>query len=767
MTRLDGAAMLKTEDTNSRRIELILRQIDALPTLPAVATRLLSLTASDDSSAKEVIKLVSSDPSLTAKILSLCATADRGLREDVMTIDKAVVLLGFTTIRNAVLSIKVFETLGPRIQHVGTAETIDDNDVANSQFDRTAFWRHSLAVAIAAELICEAERKSADLPPGEAFVCGLLHDIGKIALDHVLPKSFSRVIELTDLNQGNISEFERRIMGLDHHTAGKRLAEQWQLPHRLQDAIWLHGSAFDTLPRLDHRRLVGVIGLADLIVRRQHLGYSGNFTLRQTPQEIAEKLQLQHFDLARVELRLHAELETRARALGLDDTPSQELFLQSIQQANEVLGRLNGMLDRRSRAASRQAQILEAINEFHRHATPGRTVQDVLNAVATSARSVFGEGFYTMLYPTDDGDDKPAWLISQYQNGDRVVRSQLVEPPPHAPDLARMEDAQLVGVNMMGVLPWVVDYLLEAPDVREIKLIPLSCGWGTPAVLLHDQPMLPPWPQLAPLVTTWGAAIAAAAQHDGARRLGEELAAANNALADAQDRLLAAESMARLGEMASGAAHEMNNPLAVISGRSQLLAMSLSPGSKEQSAAQTVFEQAHRLSDLITSLRMFADPPEADRKPADVGKLLSNIVKTVRTKVTSSEASVPIDLQIKGELPPMHIDRSQIDRAVTELVVNAVQSQPRTGVVITVLIESTERQLMIQVMDDGIGMDAHTLDHAMDPFFSAKPAGRRAGMGLTVAQQMASGHGGRIELRSQPGRGTVSTLILPLDSLPG
>ena len=130
--------MLRTEETNARRIELILRQIDSLPTLPSVATRLLTLTASDESSAKEVIRLVSSDPSLTAKILALCATADRGLREDVMTIDKAVVLLGFNAIRNAVLSIKVFETLGAKIQHVGTAETIDD-DKPGLPFDRTAF----------------------------------------------------------------------------------------------------------------------------------------------------------------------------------------------------------------------------------------------------------------------------------------------------------------------------------------------------------------------------------------------------------------------------------------------------------------------------------------------------------------------------------------------------------------------------------------------------------------------------------------------------
>ncbi|MEM9294625.1 MAG: HDOD domain-containing protein, partial [Planctomycetota bacterium] len=105
--------MVAPETAQPRRVELILRQIDALPTLPAVAARLLELTSSDDSRAREVIEMVSADPALTARVLSLCKAADRGVRlgltEGVLTVERAVLFLGFTAVRNVVLSLSVFE----------------------------------------------------------------------------------------------------------------------------------------------------------------------------------------------------------------------------------------------------------------------------------------------------------------------------------------------------------------------------------------------------------------------------------------------------------------------------------------------------------------------------------------------------------------------------------------------------------------------------------------------------------------------------------
>ena len=139
--------------TKNRRTELILSQIDSLPTLPVIATRLLTLTSSDDddSHASEVIQLVSADPTLTAKVLSMCRKSDRGVNDEHLTVDKAVVLLGYNAIRNAALSIKVFEIFDhPAAENGEPADHDPSDDVEGKRFNRVNFWRHSLAVGIAA-----------------------------------------------------------------------------------------------------------------------------------------------------------------------------------------------------------------------------------------------------------------------------------------------------------------------------------------------------------------------------------------------------------------------------------------------------------------------------------------------------------------------------------------------------------------------------------------------------------------------------------------
>lgn len=770
-----------TDSAQVRRIELILRQVDSLPTLPAVATRLLTLTASDDSHIQEVIELVSSDQALTAKILSLCSRAFRGVRREALTIDKAVVLLGFNAIRSAVLSLKVFEVFdAPRpAAWSGQDPSSSDADATQSfgddaqcSFDRANFWRHCLAVGIAAELIAAAHPGQDDITAPEAFVCGLLHDLGKLALDYMLPKSFARVISLTELNQGNIAELERRVIGIDHHTTGKRLAEQWQLPEVIRDCIWLHGSTYEMIPNMKHRRMIGLISLADLLVRRHHIGYSGNFLIKVDQDQLATALDLDPRRVDDVTHQLHEELLRRQSVLGLDDQPSRELFLQSIQQANEVLGRLNDALERRSRTAAGQSRILEAITHYHNQTTPGQSVQDALDRMIASATEALGVGYYGALYQAMDttGRQEGPWLLCQYdrfEDQPTPTDSRYVDPPTQSASLSEMQLSTSTSLSLMSALPWISSNLRSGLDLWSIKLLPVSCGLGTIAILLHNQPTLPPWRQMHPLTSCWGAAIAWASQHDNTRRLGEELAQANLALSEAQEHLVRTASMVRLGEMAAGAAHEMNNPLAVISGRSQLLTMSLSPGSNEQQAAQTIFEQSHRLSDLITLLRLFADPPKLTRRYLNIGMLLDDTIKRVRRDLPQIDSQKPITLHLKNTLADVELDPTQMGLAIRELLLNAVQSHPKTSVHVTARPDPSGQAVIIQVKDDGKGMDSHTLDHATDPFFSSKGAGRQVGMGLARAEQLIHAHGGSLELHSTPGVGTVVTVKIPLDSSEG
>ncbi len=598
---------------DARRVDLVLQQIETLPTLSAVAVRLLEATADDNADVGEIVGLISSDVALTTKLLKLCRTVHRGRARTVSTVSRAVVLLGLDALRSAVLSLQVYETLRQ------AAAEHDDDPAGEHRFDRAGFWRHSLGVATAARLIAEAQlqaarqgpgkRPAAGLPqPDEAYVAGLLHDLGKAALELILPRSVERVLALTEQYQVGMAEVERRVIGVDHHTAGKRLAEYWRLPHLLQDVIWLHGQPYEALPDLEHRDLIALVSVADLLVRQQHIGFSGNQQRGEDLDHACADAGLDPELVRGIVPDLHAAVASQAQAIGLDETPSQDLLLDSIGQANQALGRLNTLLQDRSQQSLQQSRALRSITEFNAAASPGRSVLSALADVARSASGLFGEGLTLLIYQARGDQD---WQIYQFTADGRLSHSHEGPPPPGCPALEDLSGDGQLSMRAASVLPWLADFLGEAIDIREVQLLPLVGAWGTTAVLAHDRveaslrfaPAL-----MQSLTSTWAAAVAAAAQHAGAKQLGEQLVEANRALAETQHKLTEARALARLGEMAKGAAHEMNNPLTIISGRSQLLASKLSVEHGREEA-QAIAEQAHRLSDLITALHLFADPP--------------------------------------------------------------------------------------------------------------------------------------------------------------
>lgn len=738
------------------RIELILQQVSTLPTLSTVATRLLRLTASDESDLREIVRIIESDPALTARILSMCRRANLGMADRIRTVERAVVMLGFESIRNAVLSVEVYDLLSdsaeqPEPEERRSAVLADSRECT---FDRRAFWKHSIGVAAAAQLLAESLGKAHAIAPDEAFVCGLLHDLGKIVLDRLLPRTYQRVVEAADRHLADIAEIERRIIGVDHHTVGRRLAQQWQLPHVMQDVMWLHGQSYDTLPDVPHRPMIAIVGMADVVARRQHIGYSGNHHVPQRVDSISGPLTLTRHDEDLISGRLHEEVAARAEAMGLGEIPSVTLLAESIARANRMLGQVNESLAHRTRAAARHEQALKAIADFHERSAPGRTVASACAEVVQSASRELGPGFYATLTPLRD---RKRWQLSQYQNDGRLTRGQVVEPVGGHAVVEALADQTQWSMVMMEWLPWVADFVVDAGDLRRIRLLPLRCGWGLVGVLLHDREINEQGfsrVQIASLCQTWAAAVAAATQYEGSQRLGEQLAEANRILTETQARLSRSQALAALGEMAAGAAHEMNNPLTVISGRSQVLAAQIKDP-KQNVMARQIVEQAHRLSDLITSLHLFAEPPHPERRRIVVEDVVQAAVKRALER---RKSPVPISLRVSANVPVAWLDPEHVTLALLELIVNACEAEPKQIIEVRAEVEKDTDRLVLTVRDDGKGMSEHARDHAFDPFFSEKKAGRQPGLGLARAQRLVEAHSGRIEIRSELGLGTTARI---------
>ncbi len=760
--------------TPDKRTELILQQLDQLPTLPTVAVRVLEMTAQPKTAAKDVVTLIESDPSLTSRILRIVHRADGGLRSDINSIERAVVFLGFEAVRNAALAVGVYETFGPESTEPGHAPR---------RFDRTEFWKHCIAVACMSELLAEQLKqqhgKAAGVETSDAFVGGLLHDIGKVAIDAALPKSFARVIDAVEMLRCDIADVERTVIGLDHMVVGKRLAERWMLPAIFRDVIWMHGQLPQALPEnCRNPRLVNIVTLADIVVRQQHLGFSGNHAFTVPIPMLLEKIGLTTKQLEAATSKLVSRIEPRAKALGLGESSSEDLYRQALVQANRELGRMTDQLAMKNRRLAVRAKFFEALAGFHDEMRPDSPPATVLFAVAQTATSVLDTTAVAAFSLNPAKDAAEVMIISS--TGD-VLQRGIVEVS--TPTLGAGGDSSSFNIHPSNLpspesgdgpihpagqeLEWLSSTVAPRLGGASTYWIPLRadglCIGGVIWGATPDEPtrLSTQYNELTALAGGWSLALRTCQIREESRVLNEQLAEANRRLTSAQEEIMRARMLASVGEMAAGAAHEMNNPLAVISGRSQLLAMQLTDA-KESGHARLIAEQAQRLSDIITELMDFAKPTPPKPESCDLAELIDRSLKQAKASPELADRRIEVTL---SEQPRVLADLAQVSSALAEVLVNAAQAtDPRSGSIeISAAFDRWGGQVVLSIADNGCGMDERTLIRAFDPFYSAKPAGRRRGMGLAKALRWVEGSGGSMRLESKPNQGTRVVIVLPAD----
>jgi putative nucleotidyltransferase with HDIG domain len=196
-----------------------LAEIKEISTLPHVMTRIMEIITDEQSSAVDLAEEIANDTSLTAKILKMVNSAYYGFYREISEVSDAVVVLGFNEIRRLSLAISVLDMIGGK-----------------SKEHRVAFWNHSFSCAAMSDILVK-ERRIAEQG---AFTAGLLHDIGKAILDQYFNDMFNAVQDRMRQNSLSFYEAERELFGFDHADIGYWLAERWNLPVTLGEAIHYH-----------------------------------------------------------------------------------------------------------------------------------------------------------------------------------------------------------------------------------------------------------------------------------------------------------------------------------------------------------------------------------------------------------------------------------------------------------------------------------------------------------------------------------------------
>lgn len=722
------------------RTHRVLRRIDALPTLSSVAVRTLRASGDSDAGVSEIVRLIEADPALSARVLKLCQSSDTGLAGRVSNVEQAAVLLGLESVCAAVLSVEVIGLMSNRLD---ASEASGDGGAG---LDHSALWRHSLAVAIASQRIAESHRALVkEFKPSDVFVAGLLHDLGKLALERALPKAYARVCALAMKSLSPLAEVERRVLGVDHHVAGKRLAERWGLPRQVQASMWLHGTAMESLPDVGARSVVGIVQAANLLVRSLHLGLTIGRPGVGPLERVCEAIGL---DVARVralEEPLIEELSARSAALGLEEAAPARLLLDALAGAQRAMEATRAKDTAQARRQAEAVDVVRTIGAFQESVEPGAVFEVVSDAVANSAMGVRHLGVVGAAFSRDGGR---TWLVSvRGGETDEVRAPDACDPSSGVVGLLR---ASIVSRDD-SVQHANADVLLEAP--------------GCAAVLLVEASASPAGESLGVLRRCWRDALANAVAIERSGNELETFAGVASRIASETDRAVDNAARTSLLEVTAGAAHEMNNPLTVLSGQAQLLYEDAADEIAKQRAGKMVASAQH-LSELVTGLHELSHPPEIRRRAVPLRTVLEDAVVEARNAAQRlglwGGAVTLADVEIELEDDPglVWLDAPGIAQSVTDLLINAMESEPRSYVSVRGHLDPLDGRLVISVLDDGRGMSVWALSQACTPFFSDRRAGRGRGLGLTRVKRMVERHGGELVLESEEGRGTAARLVL-------
>jgi signal transduction histidine kinase len=228
-----------------------------------------------------------------------------------------------------------------------------------------------------------------------------------------------------------------------------------------------------------------------------------------------------------------------------------------------------------------------------------------------------------------------------------------------------------------------------------------------------------------------------------------------------EKQMAQAEKLAALGELSAGVAHEINNPLGIILGYTQLmLKRTRDADSMDYDDLKTIEKHVHACRGVVSDLLRFSRKVSADTTRIPVNTLVREVVKFLTNHPDLHHTRIDLDLDPARDLCVIGSEQ-ELRQVLINLMINAGHAVGQKGEIRISSGHGPGDTVEIAVMDNGCGIDPETLPRIFDPFFTTKPVGEGTGLGLSVSYGIVKNHRGDITVQSRPGEGTVFTVILP------
>jgi len=730
----------KADTTVAHQVALAISRLDSLSILPCVAAQLFSKLMQSQFSVSAVADIIESDPALTVRILSLISKQGVSKAGERFSLRQGLDRLSEELVYNALFSVKTLQGL----EH-------GEN--------RKQLILHSLAVACCAKDISEIT-----LPQMDSQLCycaGLLHDIGKLALQEEMPKSFVQIIEEAKSQGTGTCSIERKHLGTDHTLLGKHLAQKWCLPDAIGLAIWLHHSDTVTIYQdMSEARIAAIVQLADSVARQAGIGQSGSFDSPQQIGPIVNVLGIDIEQIKQIRQNLPAKVRQKSQFLGLDLPNATARYADAAHTATAKLVQDNTKLANENYQLRTTSGHLDFIREFLLSINTSAGTLDIAENFAARWQKFYQTGM-VCLYLVLTADPKTLEAVVVKELGQS--KTTLLEVRSDTTAIPKTIENSFAVINANNYMDWLFEQLDVDFDISRTKLVPLlSNGRAIGAIAFElnwpgDENI--PGENLRTTASIAAAVLDAAINRQRQEHFAERFVQLVSKSKVSQPQITAESSMSALAEMAAGAAHELNNPLSVISGRAQMLADAETDKEKKR-IINLIKKNAFEMSQIIEDLMSFAEPPEPRPTEINIKQIIDESIQLTSQKTKTDNINAKIEVAQKDR--KVFADSGQVVSAIANIVVNALESYEDEAGPIKVITEPAEGGLVkLIISDSGCGMNAETLQKATQPFFSAKPAGRNRGMGLAHAQRLIELNGGSLEITSEPGKGTTVTISLP------
>jgi len=351
-------------------IESLLNDLGEIPTLPSIATTIMEKTLDTKVNARQIAQMVEKDQALSIKVLKVANSPFYRRIKEISTIRGAVVLLGFNVLKSIVLSISVINLFSEKDKRA---------------LDFYKFWQHSIACAVCAKAIAN---KVLPASAEDAFIAGLLHDLGKVVADQLIcdKGEYSEVLEVMNRANSNIVQVEKKIMGIDHATLGRFLMEKWNLPSHLCRTIGYHHNLGEMEGDDITIRLCSIIHVADIVTNHLGLGLSQSHGGFVDPC-LLQELHLSSQDIQDISINLKDSISSISEEMGIPKAEPKTYF-EVLQFANAQLGKLSLDLEQKKMALERRTVELSSLNQMSSQLQSSMKLSDITNIITTNSLTI-------------------------------------------------------------------------------------------------------------------------------------------------------------------------------------------------------------------------------------------------------------------------------------------------------------------------------------------------------------------------------------------